>query len=83
MTVGCVFKFTAVFNVQRGHPPEPNAIVRCTGFSISADPTHFWGRSRQVNFHTATKPTKSRKNRLGSGLENNNGKPRQVNKKEW
>jgi hypothetical protein len=33
------FKFTAFFNVRRGHPSEPNAIVRCTGFSNLADST--------------------------------------------
>ena len=34
---------------------EPNAIVRCTGFSIWADSTGLLGRSKQINIHTRYK----------------------------
>ncbi len=42
-------------HVRRGDPPEPNAIVRCTGFSIWADSTGLLGRSKQINIHTRYK----------------------------
>ena len=49
------FKFTAFLNVRRGDPPEPNAIVRWTGFSIWVDSTGLLGRSKQSNIHTRYK----------------------------
>jgi hypothetical protein len=76
-------KFTAFYTLGRGHPAEPNAIVRCARFSILADSTRLFGYVKTNQYSYPLQNPLHAQKILGKSEFGKNRKPRQVNKKEW